>query len=187
MKRRLLVGLVIILCLALAIYETRAYFSSKKILHNVITTGGIKIELLEKEDKSRAISFPKDSIEEVMPGREIIKSFEVENRGKNQAYIRIKIKKDITLKEEAKEEFGLKFMILSLEGQGWIFGEEDCYYYKEALEPGEKTEPFFLSAKFDIRMGNVFQASMAKVSITAHATQVANNANSSLKAKGWPD
>ncbi|HZK10587.1 MAG TPA: hypothetical protein VFD08_05905 [Clostridia bacterium] len=187
MKRRLLAGLLIIICLLIQIHETKAYFSTEKTLHKVITTGGIKIELLEWEDESKIRSLPKNSTEGVMPGREIVKIFQVENTGKNEAYIRIQMEKDIGLKGKIGEEPNLNLMIVNLESSAWTLAEEGFYYYKKVLKPGEKTEPFYLTARFDRSMGNIFQDSRVKVSITAQATQVANNGNSSLKAKGWPD
>ena len=58
---------------------------------------------------------------------------------------------------------------------------------RHALEPGDVTEALFTSVGFDPDMGNLYQKSTASVEVTAYAVQVANNGETVMDAKGWPE
>ena len=45
MKRKLLLLSVMVICIAIAAVGTLAFFTTDAIAHNVITTGGVDIEL----------------------------------------------------------------------------------------------------------------------------------------------
>ena len=40
--------------------------------------------------------------------------------------------------------------------------------------------------KFDTKMGNMYQGSTATIKVSAQATQVKNNGDNAIDAKGWP-
>lgn len=97
MKRRLLAGAVIVMCLSLLAYGTLAYFTAEDIAHNVITSGEIDIELQEWADEEKTTPFPEDGVNGVMPGTDVTKIVEVRNTGSNDAYIRVRVEKEILL------------------------------------------------------------------------------------------
>lgn len=74
---------------------------------------------------------------------------------------------------------------LTLNEADWT-EKDGFYYYKEALKPGEVTEPIFTAVTFKSDMGNEYQNATATVDIAAQAVQSANNGENALEAAGWP-
>ena len=184
MKRKLLLLSVMVICIAIAAVGTLAYFTTDAIAHNVITTGGVDIELSEWADAEKTQPFKDPS--GVMPGMTVTKIAEVENTGASAAWVRVKVEKAIKL---AKEIEGFTpdtaLVALNINTEKWEH-EGDYFYYKEALQPNEITAPIFTSVTFNKTMGNEYQGATATVDIVAQAVQKANNGDNALTAKGWP-
>lgn len=184
MKRKLLLLSVMVICIAIAAVGTLAYYNTNAIAHNVITTGGVNIELSEWADAEKTQPFKDPS--GVMPGMTVTKIAEVENTGASAAWVRVKVEKAIKL---AKEIEGFTpdtaLVALNINTEKWEH-EGDYFYYKEALQPNEITAPIFTSVTFNKTMGNEYQGATATVDIVAQAVQTANNGDSALTAKGWP-
>lgn len=187
MKRRLLAGAVIVMCLSLLAYGTLAYFTAEDTAHNVITSGEIAIELQEWADEEKTTPFPADGVSGVMPGTDVTKIVEVRNTGSNDAYIRVRVEKEILLPDGVEGEPDAGLMNIDFDQTCWTLGEDGYYYYKEALKPGAVTEPLFASVSFDPAMGNLYQNSSARVDVTAYAVQAANNGEGVMDAQGWPE
>lgn len=187
MKRKVLLVSAIAICLAIAVSGTLAFFTAEDTAHNVITSGGIQIELQEWADEEKTVPFPENGVTGVMPGSEITKIAEVKNTGADPAWVRVRVEKNITLSEGAEGEIDLGLMQLSFDESAWTLGEDGYYYYNKALAPGQVTEPLFASVSFDIAMSNLYQNSTAAVDVTAQAVQTANNGETVMNAAGWPE
>lgn len=187
MKRKLFAGAVIAICLSLIAYGTLAYFTAEDTARNVITSGGIEIQLREWADKEKTTPFPEDGVSGVMPGTDVTKIVEVENTGSGDAYIRVRVEKDIVLPEGTEGDPDTGLMVLDFDDTCWTLGEDGFYYYNVALKPGAVTEPLFASVSFDPGMGNLYQDSTATVDVTVYAVQVANNGETVMDAQGWPE
>ena len=189
-KKRLFSLAVIVICLSIAGAGTLAYFSDRTVAHNVITSGNIKIDLLEwQEGPDGWFSYPKEEIS-VMPGTSVSKIVQVENVGNNEAWIRVKVDKTIT---KADGETGdAELLEINFNTTDWT-QQGEYYYYNKPLEPKsvlerdkKVTAPLFETVTFDKQMGNDYQNSTAQVSVYAQATQVANNGERAQDAQGWP-
>ena len=184
MKRTLLLLSVMVICIAIAAVGTLAYFTPDAIAHNVLTTGGVDIELSEWADAEKTQPFKDPS--GVMPGMTVTKIAEVENTGASAAWVRVKVEKAIKLAKEI-ESFtpDTALVALNINTEKWEH-EGDYFYYKEALQPNEITAPIFTSVTFNKTMGNEYQGATATVDIVAQAVQVANNGETVMDAQGWP-
>ena len=184
MKRKLLLLSVMVICIAIAAVGTLAFFNTDAIAHNVITTGGVDIELHEYADAEKTQPF--EDLSGVMPGMTVTKIAEVENTGASAAWVRVKVEKAIKL---AKEIEGFTpdtaLVALNINTEKWEH-EGDYFYYKEALQPNEITAPIFTSVTFNKTMGNEYQGATATVDIVAQAVQVDNNGKTVMDAQGWP-
>lgn len=187
MKKKLFTVAAIVICLSLMAYGTLAYFTADKTAHNVITSGEIQIDLLEWADEDKTTPFPADGVSGVMPGADVTKIVEVKNTGSNAAYIRVKVEKDITLAQGVEGEADPALLELDFDQTSWTLGADGFYYYDEALEPGQVTQPLFAKVAFAPGMGNIYQNSTATVDVTAYAVQVAHNGESAMDAAGWPE
>lgn len=184
MKKKTITLALIAALLAICAMGTTAFFTDRSKATNVITTGGVEIDLMETAVKDGELA-PFEDVEGVMPGSEISKIVEVKNIGESDAYIRVSVEKAITLAENREGEVDLSLVKLDLNTADWT-EQDGYYYYNSALKSGETTKPLFTVVTFDEAMGNLYQQSTATVTVNAEATQVANNGTSALTAAGWP-
>ncbi len=184
MKKRLFSLAVIAICLSIVGTGTYAYFTDSTTAHNVITTGKIDIELIET--KADGTTFT--DVVGVMPGAEVSKIVQVKNVGDNDAWVRVKVDKLITLANGNAGDADTYLSINYNTGNGankWT-KQGKYFYYNSILKPGTKTSELFSEVLFDKFMGNEYQRSTAQVYVYAQATQVDNNGSTALEADGWP-
>lgn len=191
MKRKLLAVSLLIICAALMAAGSVAFFNAEGKAHNVITTGGVDIELNEWADVEKETPWENGTHGTgVMPGETVVKIAEVKNTGSSDAWIRVKVEKELNLDREYGALLGDKEPDMSkieiVIGEDWEDGEDGFYYYNKPVKPGETTSPIFEEVAFDAAMGNEFQKATADVNVTAYAVQVANNGKSAMDAAGWP-
>lgn len=188
MKKKIAIGAVLVLCLSMLIYSTIAYFNTADTARNVITAGDIKIELQETAIRDGEEILFEQSQERfnVMPGQDVSKIVRVKNTGSNPAYIRVEVQKAIALAADSHGDVDLDLISLDFASEKWTLGNDGYYYYNEPLAPGETTAALFRNVKFDTGMGNMYQGSTATIKVSAQATQVKNNGDNALDAKGWP-
>ena len=187
MRKRIAFAAVLALCLALFVTSgTLAYFSDESKADNVITTGGIDIELKEMAiPEGGGDPVPFKDRENIMPGMEVSKIVSVENKGESPAYVRIKVDKEIILAGGSTQKPDLSLLYYDVNTKDWT--EKDGYYYYNAvLEPKAETTPLFTAVTFDKKMDNLYQGCEAHIDVAADAVQVANNGSTALEAAGWP-
>ena len=177
MKRKLLAGALIAVCLSIAAYGTVAYFTAEDTAQNTITAGNIEIDLLDSVPSGDEVS--------VMPGTESFKTVQVENIGDHPAYIRIRLDKSITLAEGAEGETDPGLIGLDINTKDWT-EKDGYYYYNTVLEAGETTEPLFTKVSFSKDMSDLYQNSRATIAAYAFAVQSENNGADVMEAAGWP-
>ena len=177
MKKKLLALSVLMICLSLISLGTLAYFNA--------------------EDTD----FPEDGILGVMPGTAVSKIVTVKNTGESAAYIRVWVDSAISEQGDPITNPLIKNLPMTITVDGaevdvltmdyntedWTKGEDGYWYYNKARKVGEATEALLENVAFHKLMGNVYQNSKALVNVSAQATQVANNGESAVEAKGWPE
>ncbi|MBE6541310.1 MAG: hypothetical protein E7672_02560 [Ruminococcaceae bacterium] len=194
MKKKILILAVVALCFAISASESFAYYTYKEKVHNVITSGGIDIEINEsmRLPDGSYTDFPEEGIKNAEPGATYSKIVKVENVGEHPAWIRAKLEYEI-LKPNGdplpivKYIGGDGFEVVSIDVlDGWIDGGDGYYYYTEPLEAGETTSSLIEHVKFDYRMDNAYQGSTTNIIIYAQGVQTANNGETVMDALGWP-
>lgn len=184
MKKWKIVALCTVLaCLSIVASGTLAYFTASETAHNVITSGGVAIQLHEFSERGNEELVPWQDVDGVMPGAEISKIVTVENTGASDAWVRVKVDKTIILADG--EKGNPEVMKLDIKDAFWT-EQDGYYYYNDPLAPGETTPPLFTTVTFDPKMGNEYQGSTAHIDVKADAVQVANNGETVLDALGWP-
>lgn len=182
MKRKLAAGCLILTLLFSFAGGSLAFFTYSEQTHNIVTTGGVSIEVQEWADPSRETPFT--DVSGVLPGMTVQKIAEVKNTGSAPAWVRVRIEKAIALAGGGAGDPAL--VTLDLNTNAWQ--EQDGWlYYNRALSPGEVSEPVFTQVTFQKTMGNEYQNAAATVTLFASAVQTANNGASPLAAAGWPD
>ena len=188
MRKKLIAGAVVAICLSLLAYSTSAYFTARGTATNVITSGNIQIQLQETAKiNGQEISF--DASQEkinVVPAQTVSKIVKVKNTGDNAAYVRISVAKAIELAEGVTGEPNVELVTLDFDDENWTAKDDGYYYYNKPLEPDATTEALFNNVTFEPEMGNMYQNSTATIKVNAQATQVKNNGANVFKAAGWP-
>ena len=187
MRKKLIAGAVVAICLSLLAYSTSAYFTTEKTATNVITSGNIDIQLQETAmQNGEEVLFEQYQEKiNVMPSQTVSKIVRVKNNGANAAYVRISISKSIELAKDVQGEPDVSLLELDFDSENWT-AKGGYYYYNTPLEPGDTTEALFNSVTFSPSMGNMYQNSTAIIEVKAQATQVKNNGASVFEAAGWP-
>jgi hypothetical protein len=186
MKKKALVCAFIAICLSIIAYSTTAYFAYENTASNVITMGNIKIELQELSvpaDGGEPIPF--ENAIDVLPGTSVSKIVQVKNTGSQSAWIRISVDKTLLLADGISGEVDLSLVTYNVNTDKWI-EKDGYYYYADALQPEETTEPLFTEVSFAATMGNMYQQSKAILKVQAQATQITHNGTTALDAAGWP-
>lgn len=201
MKRKILSIAVIAICLAALGYSTLAFFTdTSPVVHNVITSGGIDVEIVEKQ--ADGTPFPAEGVSGVMPGGEISKIVTVANKDTSaESWIRVWVNIAIsesgnpilnpliknlplTITDAAGNEIDV--VTLDINGEDWVQGKDFYYYYKTPVDPSEVTAPLFETVEFAPEMGNEYQNCKVMIDIHAEAVQTANNGETAMDAAGWP-
>ena len=94
MKLKALVLALLLAALGTVSAGTLAYFTAEEAAHNVITSGGVDIDLIERIDETTP--WPEEGVSGVMPGEDIAKIVTVKNTGASAAWIRVKVDVSIT-------------------------------------------------------------------------------------------
>lgn len=193
MKRRN-VALVAVLALALSLvaFGTVAFLSDEARTTNVITTGKVDIDLIEKTTKDGEwVDCPNGmTLTGVMPGQTVDKQVTVANKeSMAKAWVRVKV--DLSDKSDV--------MTLDFDEAHWL-QDGDYYYYKTPLDAAEVTEPLFNTVTFDgPKMTNDYQGKELKIEVKAEAVQWKNNtgtgetpiteltAENLSQIQGWPE
>ena len=188
MKRKLLLLSVLVICAAIAAVGTLAFFNTKAVAHNVITTGGVDIELHEYADKACTTDYDTNKTG-IMPGMTVDKYARIAlAEGSADAWVRVKFEKKIAFaagNEHARGKTPNLDLVELTRPEGWIAGNDGWYYLEAPLT--SNTPVFALtSVKFDVAMGNEYQGATATVDIVAQAVQTANNGETFTEATGWP-
>ena len=183
MKKKLLTLSLIVICAAILAAGTLAYFSDDATAHNVITTGGVVIELVETGEDGKP--FPEEGISGVMPGESVTKRVTVKNTGMSDAWVRVRV--DMEVKDSTgKVMTGEHPIELTGKDSKWV-AKGGYYYYTEPVAPGAETKALLEEVTFLPQMGNPYQGSTLNIDIFAQATQVANNGETVWEAQGWPN
>ena len=195
MKKKVLAVLTIVLCLSILGGVTSAYYTDRDTAHNVITTGNVKIRIVEQQKTEEGLKpYPAGPIQGVMPGADVSKIVRVSNTGTGDAWVRVRVESKFELSDKAPEKLPqgqdpADMVTLKIDNVHW---EQigDWYYYRQPLTHGKTTEPLIETVSFSAKMGNAFQGASAYVDVSAEAVQSRNNdlpASGKLSdIPGWP-
>ena len=165
---------------------TLAYFTAEDTAHNVITTGGVTIDLIEhtRDDEGSLIPWPEEGVSGVMPGEDVAKIITVKNTGASAAWVRVKLTKVVTFEDKTETDTD-KMITYEANTADWT-EKDGWYYYNKVLKAGETTEALIEAVQFSTEMGNDYQNGVASLNVSAQAVQYDNNGKTVMDAAGWP-
>lgn len=208
MKKKILTVATIAMLVSIATSGTLAYFNAKGQAHNVITTGGVGIEIVEKIPDGDDPDTELDDFEDVsgvMPGADVDKIVTVKNIGEAEAWIRVWVNVGISESGDPITNPTIKNLPLTIttaagkeidvityevDESKWLHGEDGYYYYLKPVDKGDSTDILFDKVHFAKEMGNEYQNCIVLIDVSAEAVQTANNPIPSggdvSDIKGWP-
>ena len=204
MKRKVFALAIIAICAAVTAAGTWAYFTDSAHAHNVITSGGIDIEIVESkiDENGEKVDF-ENNIKGIMPGQSVSKIVEVKNHeDSGDAWIRVFVQMGISEPGDPITNPLIKNLPLEIEVNGemipvvtyqvneehWVYDEDDGYYhYKQPVASGEQTEPLFEEVEFAPEMGNEYQNCTVRIDITAEAVQAVHNGETWDEVVSWTE
>ena len=188
-KKKIVAIAVLLICLSILATTTLAYFTDSAVARNVITSGGIRIALLEQQRVGEElVDYPDEPIP-VMPGTSVSKIVTVKSLDE-AAWIRMSY--TVTIFDAAGEPMEVPaseledLVVISTDGESWTY-EDGWWYCEKAIKAGESTTPLFDTVDFANNMGNQYQECTVYIDVTAQAVQQANNGATVLDAAGWPE
>ena len=194
MKKKLLVIGAIVCLVAILAAGTLAYFTSSVVTHNVITTSGIDISVVEEgPDGSTPLPDGGFSVTGVMPDSTIKKEVAVKNEVQEPAWIRVELVCSIVGKDGNKLETeidGTQLITYTYPddfAENWV-EKDGFYYYKKPLAKNEATSLLIKEVSVAPEMNNPYQECTVTVAVKAYAVQVKNNnpEGGVLAVEGWP-
>lgn len=183
-KKRILVLSVIVVCMAILATGTAAYFVTEQTVYNVITTGGLYMDLVEETADGEP--WPAEGITNVVPCMEVGKVVYVRNRGTVPFFTRVMVEKQLTPAEGVTAELNPEYITFEVNEDYWL-EQDGLYYYYRELNPGEETEPLFTSVVLAPEMGNEYMDASAELYVLGQAVQSKNNGYDPLFALGWTE
>ena len=183
MKKKFFALSVMAMLIAICSFGTAAFYNAQDTAHNVITMGNVNIAISEWADEEKTIEF--SNVDGVLPNTSVTKVVEIRNTGKSDAWVRVRIEKNISLNSDSEGDTGL--ISLNINEGAWIDGNDGYYYYSKKLSEDEVTEPVFTKVEFSKDMDNSYVGAVCSVEVFAEAVQSANNGGEVLSADGWPE
>ncbi len=187
-KQKILALSIIVIMVALVVGGTSAYFAYSDKAHNVITTSGVAIELIEDTDEvgidGRPVPFT--NIEGAMPGDKISKIPKIKNIDESDVYVRMKVVASVRRADGETDEIPLDTFRLDL-SRSWSFGDNNYYYYMRPLAAGETTTQLFTTVTIPEDLADRYQGATYMITVQGEAVQTANNGTNVFEAQGWPE
>ena len=188
MKKKIFAMAVVLICVSIIASTTLAYFTDTGNARNVITTGGISIQVVEQQlVGDKLVDYPNEPIA-AMPGKVVSKIVTV--KGIDQAAW-IRMNYTVTVLDAAGDVMEVpaaeleKLIVIAADAENWTYSN-GWWYCNQPVSAGESTKPLFDKVTFSLNMGNAYQESTVYIDVTAQAVQKANNGATVLDAAGWP-
>lgn len=187
MKKKILIGVLIMLCVVMATQGTIAYTTKEETARNVITSGAVVVNILQQQEGSDQWQPYEAEALSVKPSDTVAKRVAVENE-KESAWVRAKCVISAydaqNIPMEIEEDALEALVILSMNTEDWVC-KDGWWYYPTSLQKGDRTEMLLESITFSRTMGNAFQGSTIHFDVIVQAVQTANNGTTIWEAAGW--
>ena len=186
MKKKILYITAIVFMLSIITGGTLAYFNTSETATNVITTGGVAIDVLV----NGSVQSDYDDPIPIMPATKVDRSITVRST-EQAAWIRVNYKLAVFdadgQKMDISDEELEKVVLITPDNTNWT-QKDGWWYCNTAMKAGETTTPLFEQVAFSgPDMDNKYQLCKVVIDIQAQAVQQANNKNAATEALGWPE
>lgn len=190
MKKKILYIAAILICLSIITSGTYAYYTTTDTARNVITTGGVEVQVVEQQLVNGTLQPYLNQRIPVMPATTVSKIVSVQSK---QEPVWVRTNYTVTVYDadnkvlEVPAEELKKAIVINPDATNWT-EKDGWWYYNTDIKSGETTKPLFETVTFSgPDMGNKYQMCTVVIDVTAQAVQKANNKETVLEALGWPE
>ena len=179
-KSRLLLLALAAILLTVLTQPTLAYYTAIGKATNVVTSGGISLQIHEKT--ADGSDFPAEGVY-IIPGDIVSKQVTIENLCEHPFYLRVKLVSGTT-NEALSAEACLK---MDINTDNWTY-LDGYYYYNHILQSGQTTPALFTQVEIvGSKVDQNHIGSTLSLAVNAYAVQSENNpAEHPWAAFGWP-
>ena len=186
-KQKIFALSIIAIMLALVVGGSSAFFATSGVAHNVITTGGVAIELIEDTDvigeDGRPVPFV--NIEGATPGQRISKMPRIKNVDDGEVYVRMRVSSYVEFMNGGVNKVAFANAFSPDISRSWSY-RDGYYYYMYPLAKGETTRALFTTVTIPKTLTDEDQGAKYTIRIHGEAVQTANNGATVFEAQGWP-
>lgn len=183
---------LLLVTMTIFVGQTFAYFTdSQHSQQNRISSGHLDVSIVEMDEEGN-LDFSGQPLR-MMPATVVNygSGVAIKNTGTLPMYVRIKVEKKILQSENPispgwEHLIDCNFMAGDTDTYHWVY-HEGYYYYKVALQAGEKTPLLFDKVLFSPNMGNEFKNCSIQFILVCQSVQTNGNSDDPLAAWGWPD
>ena len=188
-KKRFAYCAILCILLSLVMGSTLAYFTAEDTARNVITSGAVTVEVVEKQLVGGTLENYPDTPVSIMPGSTVSKIVSVKNLDE-PAWVRMAY--TVTIRDASGNVIELsagqrdQIITIDTDTANWTY-KDGWWYCNKALTTGEESKPLFTEVIFSgPEMGNVYQNCTVMIDVTAQAVQKVHNGNTVMDVAGWP-
>ena len=179
-KGKLLIIALAAILLTVLTQPTLAYYTAIGKATNVVTSGGVQLQIHEKT--ADGSDFPAGGVY-IIPGDIVSKQVTVENVCSHPFYLRVKLISSSTNTALSPEDC----LKIDINTENWTY-VDGFYYYNIILEPGKITPALFTQVEIvGSKVDQSHIGSTLSLTVNAYAVQSENNpAEHPWDAFGWP-
>ena len=182
-KTRLFLIAVIVIIGTLLSQGSLAYYVNIGKAVNVVTSGSIKMQIIEKGQGDA--QYPVGGVY-IMPGDVVTKKVSVKSLSDHPFYLRVKVVYGVNSAELSAEDC----FKLNVNQEDWVYSD-GWYYYKKAVSAGEETSNVFSQVEIvGNKVDNSYIGKTLTLTVKADAVQSENNPLKNgdvTTAAGWPE
>jgi len=189
MKRRFAYCAILCMLVSLVVNSTLAYYTAQTTVRNAVTSGGIDIQVVEKQLVAGALENYPDASVSVMPGSRVSKIVSAKNLDE-PAWVRMAY--TVTIQDAKGDVMELsaqqmdQIITVDTDPVNWTY-KNGWWYCNKALATGEESKPLFTEVMFSgPEMGNTYQSCTILIDVVAQAVQKVHNGDTVMDAAGWP-
>lgn len=190
MKKKVLYIAAILVCLSIISTGTYAYFTTADTARNVITSGGIKVKVVERQLVNGTLQPYLNQPIPVMPATTVSKIVSVQS---TEQAVWVRMNYTVTVydadgnKMEVPAEELNRVIGIDPDTTNWT-QKDGWWYYHTAIKSSKTTTPLFEEVVFSgPNMDNKYQNCTVEIVVTAQGVQQANNGSTVMESLGWPE
>lgn len=164
MKKRIIIGLTLVLIILLVVGSTMAWFTNTKEVTNEFKAGTVEIQVIEE--------FNAEGAQNINPGQSYDKKVKVQSLGSKKSYVRVAI-----IPKWEPNNLDVNVVKLKINNVDWAKDEDGWYYYKKILNEGEVTKLLLDGVEFDgLAIKDEYQGATFTLTVKAESVQASHYA-----------